>query len=488
MASIKNRPSHQPNVVFAAGPYCYTYAIPYQIGYLKSSLAEIGIPAKCFDLSIDFFERHGGLEESGDRQKMARRDIKKADLIDIANWDDRVNFENVILPMADKTLNEYADLLLESHPTAIGFSMFNSNRAFTVELARRIRKKSPTTWILMGGPDCTSNFNNSFDKVYEKILEEGIADIISIGEGDDTIKEIVQTILGDWDFSSVKGILYRKAGKIHHSGHRPEIKDLDAIPFPDYSDFELSKYNNPSFPLVFNRGCNFRCTFCGVKLLWGEAFRKRSARNIADEILYISSIATRAHASFNGAYINTSRRLMNELADILIEKWGDEPQLKWNCWGHFNKALDPETCKKLAQIGCYNIVFGFESGSPKVVKDMRKGYTHDIARDNIRAIKDAGIKVTLFTIVGYPTETEEDFQMTLDFIEENKEHIDAAYCMSTFLLSDQMISDPDKYSVMSGDINFRKWTSKDGENTFEIREERLKRFYNHLETHQVAHN
>ena len=118
---------------------------------------------------------------------------------------------------------------------------------------------------------------------------------------------------------------------------------------------------------------------------------------------------------------------------------------------------------------------------------MKKGYTHDIAEDNIKNLHKAGVNVTLFSIVGFPTETEEDFQMTLDFLERNSKYVDAAYCMSEFILSDQMIVQGASYGIDGVTPHSYEWASNDGENTLDVRKQRLRRFYEHLAVLGIKH-
>lgn len=480
------KPNTPVDVQFVVCPYGYSYAVPFQIGYLKSSLAQIGIESRCYDLNIDFYEYFK--IKKLDLQTNAKRYEDKAKFVDVTYWNDTKRFYDSLFEELKPLISHYADRLLEAQPKVIGFSIFNTNRDFSLELAKELKSRKPELKIIFGGPDCTSHFNNSFSTLYDEIVLKKYVDIVVIGEAESTIKELVAKILKGENLEDVKGILYtRENNQAHFTGNREFIEDINSIAYPDYSDFDFSKYINPAVPLVFNRGCNFRCVFCDIKLLWKDSFRKRTAENIAKEILYVSKLSNYPYAFFNGAYVNTSRRIMNELADILIEEWGGRPKLKWAGWGHFSKNLDEDTCKKLGKAGCDRIVFGFESGSPKVVKDMKKGYTHDIAEDNIKNLAKAGVNVTLFSIVGFPTETEEDFQMTLDFIERNAKYIDAAYCMSEFILSDQMITQGANYGIDGVTPHSYEWVSSDGENTLDVRKQRLQRFYKHLSHHGIKH-
>lgn len=467
-------------------PFGYSYAIPYQLGYLKKALNIAGLPAHCFDLNIDFHQRYNlKLKYYLSKSNLSTKYSKKSKFLSVQNWDNEAMFRDELLDDLRPLLGEYARLLVRNEPLFVGFTIFNTNRAFTLELCRQIREISPQTKIVWGGPDCTSNFNNHDSRLMEEVLQTGLVDCVVVGEAENTVIELQQALADGTGLNGIAGLMFldgSSEGKNEpvFTGHRALIKNLDDIAYPDYSDFDFDLYTESAFPLAFNRGCNFRCVFCDINLVWRNSFRRRSARNIADEILYLAKLSPYKTVFFNGAYVNTSRRLLNDLADILIEEWGGRPQLYWSGYGHFAKNLDHETCRKLRKAGCTRIVFGFESGSPKVVADMKKGYTHDIAIDNIRAIHAAGIKTTLFTIVGFPTETEADFQMTLDFLSEHRRYIDAAYCNSEFILGDRIRQAPESYAInVLPESEPHAWRSLDGENTSEVRRDRLQRFYQH---------
>ncbi len=474
------------HIKLAMAPYGYAYSIPYQLGYLKSSLNKNNISSSCIDLNIDFYHRFELNNETLQNEKYARSNK----FADVNNWNNEKNFYDKLYNDLKSTIRNYAETLLADSPVFIGFSIFNTNRLFTIELAKAIKKINKKTTILFGGPDCTSNFNNSNNEVYQKIITNEIADYVIIGEGETTLPELLTSLSLKKDIKHINGILYKKKRKLFNifnknsdqsffTGKQNFIENINTIPFPDYSDFDLDKYPYAALPLAFNRGCNNRCAFCDIKLIWKNSYKIRTAKNITDEIFHLSTITNKKYIFFHGAYINTDKKLLDEIADILIGRWQDTPQLEWEGWARINNNLSPATLKKIHHAGCRRLVFGFESGSPKVIQDMKKGFSHKIAKEVIKNCSLNKIKITLFIIVGFPTESEDDFQMTLDFISENAEYIDTCYCMSEFILSDEMAINYKKYNISPQSRDHFKWETTDG-NTFPVRKKRLQRFYSHL--------
>ncbi len=476
-------------IALACAPYCYSYTLPINIAYLKAISQKYDHQARCFDLSIDFYHHFSLLSEARDMKKQVQKYADQSLLLDMNNWNNKDNFYKQIAPLPDfqEWLNITTEKLLSNNTELVGFSIFNTNLWTSVELAKRIKNKRPETLIVFGGPDCSTSVHFQYlEEIYKDLLTQGFFDSMVIGEGEESFVELLHAYEKQEKLDSIKGIVFLKNGTSFFTGQRSMIKDLDKLPFPDYSDLDFNLYP-PSLilPLVFNRGCNFQCAFCDVRLVWGEKsdFRHRSAKNIADEIKYLCQFIEGkniGYAILGGSYINTSQKILNELCDELIAYWGDKPRIKWEGWARINGTLTPEVCQKMAQAGCYSLVYGFESGSPKVCKDMHKAYSHSLAEEVLRNASSAGIANTLFTIVGFPTETEEDFQMTLQFLEKNVAHIKRAYCMSEFLLSSSMASAPELWNLASP-IDGYTWKTKDGFNDIDTRRDRLKRFYAHIE-------
>ena len=337
------------------------------------------------------------------------------------------------------------------------------------------------------------------------MIQSGIIDVLVFGEGDITVAEVCDTILKEEnDYKSIDGVYYLgENGKVENTKWREFIKDIDSISIPDYSDIDFSLYQQPEIPIVLSRGCNYSCIYCGVKLYWKKAsdFRKRSSQNIMEEILYLDESGYLPRGQFNflswkGAYVNTDvvkkaeteggKSILEELCEKIIKHYRGKSHgvpFQWGGWARVDKNLTPEVCKKMYDAGCHHLTFGFESGSPRINKEMKKGYKFR----EYENCMDAGIQTVLFLIIGYPTETEEDFQETMKFLKKYRKHIDAVYCMSTFILSHEMQIDDDpkwgksRFHIRSargggGDLAPHPIEWESATNTYDERLDRLERF------------
>ncbi|MGA0276901.1 MAG: B12-binding domain-containing radical SAM protein [Candidatus Kariarchaeum pelagius] len=495
-------------------PFGYSYSVPLSLGYLKSNLKNNNFTnVKVIDLNQDFWYRNK--EELG-RGLNPFEERYKTLLQNVTNWNNPQNYYEKIhsIGQIKDLVNEYCEQLLENNPSIIGFCIFNTNIWFTLEVCTALKIKQPNIKIMIGGPEATASHYNPNHKLKE-MIQSGVVDVLVFGEGDITVSEVCDTILKEeYDYKSIDGVYYLgENGKVENTKWRDFIKDIDSIAIPDYSDIDFQLYQQPEIPIVLSRGCNYSCIYCGVKLYWKKAsdFRKRSSQNIFEEILYLDESGYLPRGQFNflswkGAYVNTDvvkkaetesgKSILEELCEKIIDHYKDEPYgvpFQWGGWARVDKNLTPEVCKKMFDAGCHHLTFGFESGSPRINKEMRKGYKfreydNEYAAEVFKNCMDAGIQTVLFLIVGYPTETKEDFEETMKFLKKYRKHIDAVYCMSTFILSKEMqeVEGKAKFHIRSavgggGDMAPHPIEWESAANTYEERLERLEIFREYAE-------
>ena len=508
---MKNYKDKQINLCWT--PFGYSYSVPLSLGYLKSNLTDNEYTnVKVMDFNQDFWYRNKdelgkGLNPFEERYKTL--------LQNVTNWNNPENYYEKVhsIGQIKDLIDEYSDKLLENSPSIIGFCIFNTNIWFTLEVCTALKIKQSNVKILIGGPEATASHYNAAHKLKE-MIQSGVVDVLVFGEGDITVAEVCDTILKEeYDYENIDGIYYLdKEGKVTNTKWRDFIKDIDSISIPDYSDIDFQLYQQPEIPIVLSRGCNYSCIYCGVKLYWKKAsdFRKRSSQNIMDEILYLDKSGYLPRGQFNflswkGAYVNTDvvrkpetesgKSILEEVCEKIIDHYGDKEYdvpFQWGGWARVDKNLTPEVCKKMFDAGCHHLTFGFESGSPRINKEMKKGYKfreydNEYAANVFKNCMDAGIQTVLFLIIGYPTETQEDFEETMKFLKKYRKHIDAVYCMSTFILSHEMQLDDDPkwgksaFHIRSargggGDLAPHPIEWESASNTYEERLERLEIF------------
>jgi len=262
-----------------------------------------------------------------------------------------------------------------------------------------------------------------FLKSYHKLIGSFSADIIVIGEGEQTLLEVVNRLKEGKSIKNGPGIFLPKDWDHNISLPQP-IEDLNSIPFPTFSEFNLSEYNPESdykpIPLILSRGCIGRCCYCIDCIMWPK-FRCRLAEHVFKEIEYHIKINKAKAFEFNDLTCNGNLKQLSGICDLIIESG---LKFDWVSYAIIRKDMGPELFSKLKQSGCHTLIYGVESGSDKTLGRMKKTYTSEDAQQVIRLTHDSGICTNINIIVGFPGETEEDLEETVRFLQRNKEYID----------------------------------------------------------------
>lgn len=285
----------------------------------------------------------------------------------------------------------------------------------------RAHDSKPKTVI--GGPIITSEPEAVFNALNP--------DFAVIGEGEETIVELLESLELGKDIGEVKGIGYRnKNGKAIFTIKRDAIEDLDALPYPDFEGIgfrELLEHmctntdyaNNASddprvYPLLASRGCPFKCTFC----YHYEMYRARSMDNIMEELRFaVRSYGINIINIFDECFSIKKGRI-SEFCDRikeLKEELGTD--LKWTCQMTVN-SVDKDILRQMKVAGCDSISYGFESYSAAVLRSMHKPITPEQIDRAFHETLDAGIAVQANFIFGDIAETSETAKVTLDYWKE----------------------------------------------------------------------
>ena len=273
----------------------------------------------------------------------------------------------------------------------------------TMELVQKITSQLDCK-IIVGGSHATIE--------PEKVLLKLKPYALVRGEGEITLKELVE------QGRDIPGVSYISKGVIVHYPLRELITDLDTLPFVDRSFFvnETKKVT-----MLGSRGCPYHCVFCSASKATGKIIRERSIKNIVDEIeLLVSSGISDFHFIDNNFAHNQQR-----VIDFITELNNRNLKIKWRILARADTIarFDKSTIKLMSKNGCYKISFGLESGSARILKLMNKGITLDDSRKAIAVCKKYGIKTKAYFMFGMPTETLQEMEETLEFVEEIKPDI-----------------------------------------------------------------
>lgn len=276
----------------------------------------------------------------------------------------------------------------------------------------------PGTTTIVGGPHATFCPMETLEECPE-------LDVICLGEGEETITEIIQKVEKGRNFNEVRGIIYRKSGHFYKTEPRCLIKDLDDLPFPARHLLPMHRYtvlgrSYPSINIVSSRGCPFGCSFCSSSRFYVKSYRARTAKNVVDEIEEVVHEYKVNSVEFSDDTFTLYRKRVEKICQELIRRKLD---ISWACSSRAN-LVTRDLLNKMKKAGCQIIFYGIESGSPRILKLMKKGETTIQMMKAVKITKKIGMETLGSFILGYPEETRNDLLQTIHFA--NKIGIDFA--------------------------------------------------------------
>jgi len=325
----------------------------------------------------------------------------------------------------DGTFNVYNDFkvhLDRFKPDLAGIYANVITREIALEMVKETRgKKAP---VVLGGPDPSGD-----GAAY---LESGALAIVR-GEGERTMLDLVTRLETDGmtaGLEDIPGLILRGNETLHTTDERERIENLDTLPLPDRSALDMERYLDAwkkrhgygSMSLITSRGCPYRCTWCS-KEVFGETFRQRSPDAVVSELKWLRAQFQPNQYWFADDILTLNRKWILTLTHRMKEEGMAVP---FECLSRVDR-IDLEVVEGLKEAGCFRIWYGAESGSEKVVKNMRKDVTVVKVRESVKVTKRAGIEVGLFILLGYPGERLLDLLKTLKMIRELSVH----YCGSS---------------------------------------------------------
>jgi len=317
------------------------------------------------------------------------------------------DIEVKILDLAALNLDneEAKDKIEKLQPDIIGITSTTNTIEETYEISNLV---DGIAKIIVGGPHPTN--------LPERTLNECSAiDVSVVGEGEQTMLELVKN--SEWN--EVKGITYRKNGKIVRTPDRTPIENLDSLPFPARDLLPLDKYWTPGvkrYPfatMITSRGCPHQCIFCTTRKIHGRRFRYRSADNVIAEIDQLVSDYKIKEINILDDNFTVIQERAEEICDKLIKRNYD---LIWKLGtGVRVDRVDKELIMKMKRAGCYLLAFGIETGSQRILNNIKKGITLDQISKAIRWTKEAGMETEGFFMIGNLGENRKTIMQSIEF-------------------------------------------------------------------------
>ena len=301
--------------------------------------------------------------------------------------------------------------IFEYNPDVICFSLLTTKYNWFCDIAKMIKKEKDIP-IVVGGPHPT---------FFPEMIEEYFVDYVCIGEGEFAIKDLLEAIYKNKDTSKIKNIWTKKNGKIIKNDVRKLIEDLDKLPWPDITLYEKYSYfkNLNVYSIVSGRGCPYNCSFCFNKKYnelyknKGKIIRRKSVDQLIKEIKYLIS----KNKKINYLIFEDDDFLLaskNWLKDF-FQKYKSSINLDYGINARAN-SVNENSIKYLKKTGCHSIRMGLESADPYIRESiLKKQITNEQVIKASKLIKNCGIKLQIYHILGNPTETTEKALNTYEF-------------------------------------------------------------------------
>ncbi len=323
--------------------------------------------------------------------------------------------ENEIFDTTFSTKEKLKEHLQNTNPDIIAIYTNLMTKVNVVEIMNFIRTQEhlKESKIVLGGPDLRYNI--------PKYLDAG-ADFLVIGEGEKTMLELAKTIetVDVPDFNHITGIAFRdKDGGIVKTAEREKIRNVDELPFPNRLGIDLHAYLNvwkdnhgkSTVNISTQRGCPYTCKWCSTAV-YGQSYRRRSPEKVVDEMLHLKEHFNPDALWFVDDVFTVSHKW---LASFVEEVNKRDAIIPFECITRADRMKE-EVIQLLQEAGCFRVWIGAESGSQKIIDLMDRRVNVDHVRDMIKMTREYGIEAGTFIMLGYPGETEEDIELTIEHL------------------------------------------------------------------------
>lgn len=294
------------------------------------------------------------------------------------------------------------------------FSMMFPEALKVADIAKGIDRN---IFVVMGGAHPSS--------VPHDVLMYENVDFVMIGEGEETLLELVGAIEKKSDIQRIDGLGYRINGNVTVNPKTVFIKDLDALPFPARHLLPMERYyeigeshgglkRSRYASIITSRGCPGNCVYCSIHSVWGKSWRPRSPENVLHEIQHLVKDYGIREIHFEDDNLTFDRERARMIFQGIIDKALDITWTTPN--GVAIWKLDEELLKLMKKSGCYQLNLGIESGNEQVLrKIIKKPLRLEKVREIVKKIRELDIWAHGFFILGMPGETKQTMEDTINF-------------------------------------------------------------------------
>jgi len=308
-----------------------------------------------------------------------------------------------------------SDEIIRLRPDYLGLSATTISVTNGARIADCVKKRLPGITTILGGPHVSA--------IPERTLEAFPSiDFGIVGEGEHSLFSLLDKLESGAATDTVEGLAYRRGDQVCANPRAAYIDDLDEVPMPAWDllpdfppRFQPSLFTYPRAPvatLITSRGCPFSCVFCD-RSTSGRRGRMHSVDYVMRMCRHLVSLGVR-HIIFVDDLFTVRKQRVIELCQAFLDEGLD---LTWSCNSHPN-LLDADTMKLMQRAGCWQIAYGIESGSQRVLDVVKREVRIPRMRETLRMTRAAGIRAKGYLMIGHPTEGLDSLAENVAFLKE----------------------------------------------------------------------
>lgn len=332
------------------------------------------------------------------------------------------NYNNGIYYVGDN-FDRIEEKIKEVSPDFLGVSnLFSKDMNNAIEICKRAKKVNPDIITGVGGSHATSSPGDFL--IHKEI------DIAVMGEGEETILDIMRWLEGRNNLARIPGIAYKDNGNIKINEQRRFLEDIDSLGYPDYSLLPIEQYfgiysrglgprplneGRRTLPLITSRGCPYRCCFCAARNLMGAKWRAYTASSVLKHIEDMLDQYNIDSVTFEDDNLTFDQRRFEEIVDGLLSL---KKKIRWITPNgvRADTLVDYKLLCKVKMSGCAGLTIGVESGSQELLdKNIHKSLNLKTVIEFSKLCQKAQISINAFFIIGFPEETFSQINETLNF-------------------------------------------------------------------------